>query len=312
MSFKLFFKKHFNGIYRYYQHLQRVCFKNKANKYKKKSVDQAKKIIEKVYFKKIGAHIDWSNPERYTEKMQISKLFYANQIKADLSDKFKVRDWVSKKIGDDYLIPLLGVWDSFSEINFSVLPKQFVLKTNHGSGTILIVKDKDKMDYKDAKSKINDWMNTDYGYTTYFETHYSLIDRKIIAEKYLETDLGELQDYKFLCFNGRPYFCWVDLGRFSNHTRTVFDMEWKLQPWTQAQYGISKAPIEKPKNFDKMIEIATILSKGFDQVRVDLYNINGKIYFGEMTFTNGSGLDQIVPDEYDKVLGSLWQQERIR
>ena len=126
----------------------------------------------------------------------------------------------------------------------------------------------------------------------------------------METERGELQDYKFLCFDGEPQFCWVDLGRFSDHTRTVFDMQWNLQPWTQANYGISKEPIPKPKNFEKMVELARVLAQGFSHVRVDLYNVDGTIYFGEMTFTNGSGLDPIVPDEYDLVLGQYWKQER--
>ena len=153
----------------------------------------------------------------------------------------------------------------------------------------------------------DDWMKIDYAFTNSLQLHYRKIPRKIIAEKYLETDLGELQDYKFLCFDGTPYFCWVDLGRFSKHTRTVFNMKWELQPWTQATYGIASHEIPKPKNFDKMVEIATILSKGFSHVRVDLYNVDGKIYFGEMTFTNGSGLDPIVPEKYDRVLGDYWK-----
>ena len=152
----------------------------------------------------------------------------------------------------------------------------------------------------------NDWMKMDFAFVDSIQLHYSTIPRKIIAEKYLETSLGELQDYKFLCFNGKPYFCWVDLGRFKKHTRTVFNMNWERQEWTQSHCGTYEGTIEKPLGFEKMVELAKILSYGFAQVRVDLYNVNGKIYFGEMTFTNGSGLDPIVPEEYDYVLGQLW------
>ena len=150
----------------------------------------------------------------------------------------------------------------------------------------------------------------DFAYTNLFEMHYSQIDRKIIVEQYIESEKGELQDYKFLCFGGAPKFCWVDLGRYTKHTRTVFDMNWQKQPWTQSKTTVDNIP--KPKNFEKMIEIAAKLSEGFAQVRVDLYNVDGKIYFGEMTFTNGSGFDRIIPAEYDKALGDLWilpQQE---
>ncbi|MBO1871819.1 glycosyltransferase [Lachnoanaerobaculum sp. Marseille-Q4761] len=264
-------------------------------------------LIEKEYLKVFGNILDWNNLRTYTEKMQWEKIYDKNPIKTTLTDKYAVREWVEGKIGKDYLIPLIGVWDSFDNIDFDLLPKQFVLKTNHGTGTNLIVKDKYKINMRRAKRMFDDWMKTDYAFTNSLQLHYRDIKRKIIAEKYLETNLGELQDYKFLCFDGKPCFCWVDLGRYSKHTRTVFDMNWKLQPWTQASYGIANYDIPMPKNFDMMIDIANILSKGFSHVRVDLYNIDGKIYFGEMTFTNGSGLDPIIPKEYDKVLGDYWK-----
>ncbi len=239
--------------------------------------------------------------------MQWSKFYDTTPIKTTLSDKYLVREWVAEKIGAEYLIPLLGVWDRFSEIDFDALPDRFVLKTNHGSGSVIIVKDKSRFDKADAGRCFDDWINIDYGYATGYELQYSGIKRKIIAEKYVETELGELQDYKFLCFDGKPYFCWVDLGRFGKHTRNVYDLDWKLQLWNQYTYGNSAAPIPKPKNSEKMIEIATVLCQGFSHVRVDLYNIEGKIYFGEMTFTNGCGFDRIIPDKYDFMLGELWK-----
>ena len=279
-----------------------------VRKLKKLDDTERRKTISEMSLLRIGHPIDWVNPTAYTEKMQLEKLSTSNPLKSRLADKYLVREWVSEIIGDKYLIPILGVWDSFDEICFDELPEQFVLKTNHGSGTNLIVKSKLEMDYKLVKKKFNDWMKTDFAYTTGFEMHYSAINRKIIAEKYLETDLGELQDYKFICFNGKPYFCWVDLGRFGNHTRTVFDLDWNVQPWTQERYGISKEPIPKPQNFDKMVELATALCQGFTHVRVDLYNVDGDIFFGEMTFTNGSGFDPIVPEKYDYMLGKLWER----
>lgn len=303
-------KKMFPGLYDFYQHLGRRIAIREIEKMKKMPIQEKVKTLEKAYLEKIGHELDWDNLQTYTEKMQWEKMYHEYPVKAVLADKYLVRDWVAEKIGGQYLIPLLGVWDSFDEIDFDSLPNQFVLKTNHGSGTNEIVKNKQKMHYKQVKCRFDDWMQMDFAYTTFFEMHYSDIPRKILAEKYLETDRGELQDYKFLCFDGEPQFCWVDLGRFSDHTRTVFDMQWNLQPWTQANYGISKEPIPKPKNFEKMVELARVLAQGFSHVRVDLYNVDGTIYFGEMTFTNGSGLDPIVPDEYDLVLGQYWKQER--
>ena len=300
-------KKKFPGLYDYYQHMKRMKVLANAKRLESLPEEKYNDLIEKEYLKVFGNILDWNNLRTYTEKMQWEKIYDKNPIKTTLTDKYAVREWVEGKIGKDYLIPLIGVWDSFDNIDFDLLPKQFVLKTNHGTGTNLIVKDKYKINMQRAKRMFDDWMKTDYAFTNSLQLHYRDIKRKIIAEKYLETNLGELQDYKFLCFDGKPCFCWVDLGRYSKHTRTVFDMNWKLQPWTQASYGIANYDIPMPKNFDMMIDIANILSKGFSHVRVDLYNIDGKIYFGEMTFTNGSGLDPIIPKEYDKVLGDYWK-----
>ena len=299
-------KKKFPELYDFYQHIQRVRVLENTKILKNVPEEEYPQLIEKEYKKIFGHSLDWNNLQTYTEKMQWEKIYDKNPMKTILADKYLVRQWVGSKIGNDYLIPLIGVWDSFNDIDFSSLPDKFVLKTNHGTGTNLIVKDKEKLNLKRAQRMFDDWMETDYAFTNSLQLHYKDIPRKIIAEEYLETDLGELQDYKFLCFNGEPCFCWVDLGRFSKHTRTVFNMKWELQPWTQATYGIADYDIPKPKNFDKMVEIAGILSKGFSHVRVDLYNVDGKIYFGEMTFTNGSGLDPIIPKEYDT------RKEKIR
>lgn len=300
-------KSAFPWLYTFYKYFKKIHNQYTINKLKKFNESQRKKFISDMYRERIGRELDWDNPKSYTEKMQIEKL-KENIVKTQLADKYLVRDWVENKIGKEFLIPLLGTWDCFDDIDFNVLPNQFVLKTNHGSGTNIIVKDKSTFNIKAARSTVKNWMKTNYAYTTGFEMHYSDIKPKILIEKYLETDLGELQDYKFLCFNGKPYYCWVDLGRYTNtHTRTVFDMQWNIQPWTQERYGISKVPIKKPKNFERMIEIVTVLCQGFSHVRVDLYNVSGAIYFGEMTFTNGSGFDRIIPEEYDYTLGSMWK-----
>lgn len=299
-------KNFFPCAYDFYKHLLRKKKIREISVIKKMNEREYPLILAEQYECSIGRKLDWNRLETYTEKMQWEKLYDKNPLKVKLTDKYLVRSWVEDKIGYEYLIPLLGVWDSFEQIDFHSLPDKFVLKTNHGSGTNMIVKDKNKLNKRRASRTFADWMSTNYAYCNGFEMHYSYIKPKIVAEHYIETSFGELQDYKFLCFDGIPYYCWVDMGRYSNHTRNVYDLNWKLQPWNQGSYNNYKDPIEKPINFEKMVELAAILAQGFSHVRVDFYNIEGTIYFGEMTFTNGSGLDAIFPAEYDKMLGSLW------
>lgn len=304
MSWRRFLKKNFPYIFERYKHYRRKKTMKKINLLKNASVKELEKIISERYYEKFGHKLDWDNLNSYTEKMQWEKLYDNNPLKAKLADKYLVREWVTSVLGSEYLIPLLGVWDSFDEIEFNTLPNKFVLKTNHGSGTNVIVTDKSKLNIKSLKCKFDDWMNIDFGLLS-MELHYSRIERKIIAEQFVETEEGELQDYKFLCFDGEPFFCWVDTGRFTEHTRNVYDLEWRLQPWNQETYS-QKDCIEKPENFDEMISVARTLCKSFSHVRVDLYNVKGKIYFGEMTFTNGGGFDRIIPEKYDYMLGGLW------
>ncbi|MCX0383542.1 ATP-grasp fold amidoligase family protein [Clostridium perfringens] len=300
-------KKKMPKLYSFYGHLSRRKLIRDINKRKKIDEKQYPQMLAKEYKLRIGHELDWNNLRTYTEKMQWEKIYNKNPLKSMLADKLLVREWVTEKIGAEYLIPLLGTWDSFDKIDFSKLPKKFVLKTNHGTGTNILVKNKEKMDNTDVKWKINDWLETDYGYKAALELHYSKINPVVLAEQYIETECGELQDYKFLCFDGIPYFCWVDIGRYNNHTRNVYDLNWNLQPWNQEEYNHYKEPIAKPDNFEEMIRLVKVLSSGFSHVRVDLYNVKGRIYFGEMTFTNGSGFDRILPTEYDLVLGDLWK-----
>ena len=298
-------KKNFPIAYEWYRHIKRIQYIYEIKRKKKMTTEEHRGWISNQYKKRIGSDMDWDNPTTYTGKMQWVKLYDNNPMRIMCTDKYKVRKWVVDNIGEEHLIPLLGVWDKFEDIDFHLLPEKFVLKTNHGSGTNIIVLNKKLLNLKTARLKINDWLRTDFGYKT-LELHYSKIEPKIIAEEYIESRYRELQDYKFLCFDGKPEYCWVDMGRYSEHTRNVYDMNWKLQQWNQETYSHYKEPIPRPKNFDKMIEIATALSKGFPHVRVDLYNVEGKIYFGEMTFTNGGGFDRILPAEYNTMLGNLW------
>jgi TupA-like ATPgrasp len=263
--------------------------------------------LAKIYKQKTGDVLDWNDIKTYNEKMQWAKLFDNNPQKAMLTDKYLARDWVKEKIGDQYLIPLLGVWDTFDEINFEKLPQRFVLKTNHGSGTNIIVKDKNSFNKKEAKKRFDKWFKINYAFKNGFEMQYKNIKPKIIAEKYIEEADGDLKDYKFLCFHGKVFFCWIDSDRFSDHRRNVYNLNWELQEWRQHHYKNTDTAVEEPENFKLMVELAKKLCSDFSHVRVDLYNSNGKIYFGEMTFTNGGGFEKITPHEYNLMLGDLWE-----
>lgn len=264
-------------------------------------------LLKKDYHKFTGLELHFP-PRTYSEKIQWSKIYDSTKEKGILSDKFAVRKWVKEKIGEEYLVPLLGVWDTFDEINFEELDTSFVLKATHGSGTNIVVPDKKCFDKKAAKKDFDFWLKQDFSFFGCgYEMHYQYVQPKIIAEKFLNPLSGTLNDYKFLCFNGKVHYCWVDTDRETNHKRNVYDLEWNLQPWTQFTYGNAERTIEKPQNFKKMVEIAECLAQGFDHVRVDLFDVDGKIYFGEMTFTNGKGYEIVEPREYDAFLGELWQ-----
>ena len=273
---------------------------------KNSTLEQKRKILEDTYLERVGVPLDLDNPKRYTEKIQWTKLYGVTEEMSFLSDKYRVRDWVKNIIGEEYLFPLITAVKSFDEIDFMQLPNRFVIKSNNSSGWNIIVIDKNKLDMQSVKKKMRFWQSTNYAYYSILEMQYESIPTMFLIEEYITDHNDELNDYKFLCFDGVPYFCWVDTGRFAHHTRTVYDMNWVRQPWTQV-YDPNEVYIEKPENFAEMKKLATILCKGFKHVRVDLYNVDGKIYFGEMTFTNGNGFDRIVPDEYDEILGRYFK-----
>ncbi len=281
-------------------------WKEKWNRFNSLGTDNYENEIRELYKAKIGTDLNLETPTRFTEKIQWRKLMDRNPIYTQLTDKLEVRKWVERKIGPNYLIPLLGSWEKAEDINFETLPRSFVLKTNNGSKTNIIVRDKAKIDKEFSKKKLEFWLH--YPVAAFsLELHYLNIAPKIIAEEYLAPDRGEdIEDYKFLCFSGEPKYFWVDTDRSSHHKRNVYDMDWKLQDWTVGKNPKIQEEVKPPESFDKMVDIARILSKGFAHVRVDLYNVSGRIYFGEMTFTSGGGIEPFVPDEMDEVIGKMW------
>jgi len=254
------------------------------------------------YERVFGRKLNWDNPQTYNEKINVSKVYMPTPEKTRLTDKYLVREWIREKIGDEYLIPLLGVYASFDEIDFASLPDKFVMKCNHDSGSVTLVSDKSTIDMKALGRKYDFHMRTNYAWTG-FEMHYRDIKPRIIIEQYM----GDANnDYKFLCFDARPYYCWVDFDRFTKHTRNFYSLDWERQPFSLLYSNNPKDP-ERPSRFDEMKKIAERLCEEFAQVRVDLYFISGKIYFGEMTFTSEDGFGKLTPDEWDYKLGALWQ-----
>ena len=264
-------------------------------------------ILTKIFQHNIGKPLDLNNVRTFTEKLQWLKLYDATPLKSRLADKYLVRRWVAEKIGDQYLIPLLGVWNDFDDINFDDLPDQFILKCNHGSGMNIIVRDKKSFDKQRAREKINAWLAVNFA-AHYFELHYTRIDRKIIAEKFMANgDAPDLIDYKFWCFDSKPTYCKTMTERTTELRIDYFDMNFQHMDFEQNNHPNSDHPerIPPPKNFELMKKLAAKLAEGFAFVRVDFYEIEGKVYFGEMTFTPGAGNFYYKSEGTDEYLGKL-------
>lgn len=240
-----------------------------------------------------------ANPVYFGEKIQWLKIYGNLEKYTNLVDKYLVRDYIKEKIGTKYLVSLLGAFDNPKEINFEKLPNQFVIKLNTGSGFNIIVTDKQKINSDKIIKQLNKWMKLNY-YKIKKEPQYKNIQKKIIIEEYISDKNGELNDYKFFCFNGKVEFIEVDSDRFCNHTMDFFDKDWNLLQLHKGKYKNSSTIPMKPENFNKMINIAEELASDLQFVRVDLYNVDGNIYFGELTFTPAGGLTKFNPIEKDK------------
>lgn len=254
-----------------------------------------------------GYPLNLQNPRTFNEKLQWIKLYDRNPLYTQLVDKFLVREFVKEKIGEDHLIPLIGVWDTPEEIDFDALPDQFVLKCNHNSGTgMCICKDKSALNIAEVKDNLWRGLKEDY-YLTAREWPYKNVPRKIICEKFMVDESNtELKDYKFYCFNGKAQILLRVKDRFSDKPTSAnyYSRDGQELPikWGFEQ---NQEPSEWQEAYDEMFRLADILASGIPQVRVDFYLVNGKIYFGEMTFFDGGGFDRIEPVEWDYKLGDL-------
>lgn len=272
-----------------------------------------KQYLSLRYRCQMGHWINWNNPKTFTEKIQWLKVYNRNPEYTTMVDKYTAKQYVAERIGEEYIIPTIGVWDKIEDIDWEVLPNQFVLKTTHGGGSCGVVICKDKMTFdKDfALAKLKDSLASDI-YKGLREWPYKNVPKRIIAEKYMSSEYtmkssDDLVDYKFFCFNGEPVYCQVIRDRNTKETIDFYDMNWKHMPFVGlnpvVQNGLN--PVVRPKKLDEMQKICRKLSVGKPFLRVDLYDINGKIYFGEMTFFPASGIGNFNPSEWQIKLGDL-------
>lgn len=262
------------------------------------------------YYLRFGRRLNLKNPQRFSEKIQWLKLHNRDKKFTQMVDKAAAKDYVSSIIGSDYIIPTYGVWDTFDEIQFDSLPNEFVLKTTNGGGggnDVVICTDKKRLDLDKIKIPLSQSLNNNI-YKTLREWPYKDVKARFIVEKYIETSGTELLDYKFFCFNNVPKYCQVLSGRKDVECSDFFDMEWNHQPFHEPrEFPFSQNNLIKPINFDNMFGLASKLASDINSpfVRIDFYNIQGKIYFGEITFFPTSGLGGFSPSEWDLKFGNL-------
>ncbi|HAS91453.1 MAG TPA: glycosyl transferase [Clostridiales bacterium] len=255
--------------------------------------------------KNLAYNLNLANPQTFNEKIQWLKVHYRNPIMSKCADKVAVRDIVAEKIGKEYLTPIYGVWDSVDDININGLPNEFVLKPNHSSGRVIICKDKEVFNWNVEFAKLRKWMKENYYYQN-GEWVYKNIKPKIICEKLLS---GSMIDYKFMCFHGEPRLLFTCSDRETDLKVTFFDLEFIKLPFIR-KYKSSNI-VKKPQKFEKMIELSKVLASDFAFVRVDFYENQGNIYFGELTFFPGNGMECFEPIEWDKKIGDMLDLSRI-
>lgn len=263
--------------------------------------------LKLLYRIKNGYWMDFENPKTFNEKLQWLKVNVFRPEYTQMVDKYAVKEYVTKKIGAEYVIPTLGVWNKPEDIEWEKLPQKFVLKTTHGGGScgVVICKDKNALDKKKAIDDLNESMAFSVG-NAFREHPYMGVQKRVIAEELLEIGSGDLRDYKIFCFNGQARFFKVDFGRFTEHRANYYSPDCRLLPYGEVVCKPDpNAEIEIPQNIGKMIQLAEKLSEGIPFVRVDLYNVNGTIRFGELTFYPASGLSKWTDKKWDEEIGDM-------
>lgn len=257
-----------------------------------------------LYHLRLMKKLNLKNPITYNEKLQWLKLNYRKPVMTKMVDKFEAKKWIRQIVGEEYVIKNYGIWNQFDEIDFNILPNQFVLKTTHDQGGVVICKDKDIFDLKEAKKKLDKHLKIKH-YLISREWPYKDVKPRILAEEYLNSnnDLN-FKDYKFYCFNGEPKVMYISMGKVAGKmTLDYYDMNFNKLNIRRPGIENSGCSNIKPQNWDLMIDLSRRLSMGFPHIRIDFYEINNKTYVGELTFFQGGGLMRFIPEEWDKIFG---------
>lgn len=269
-----------------------------------------KSYISIAYKLTFGRKLRWDNPETYTEKINWCKLHWYNPLVEKCVDKYDVREYVELKIGKQYLNEVYGVWNTYEEINFEELPEQFVIKVTNGSGDVYLCSDKKKLDEREMKKRLDRYRRHNVFYANR-EWPYLAANRRYIAEKLIKSADGKaIKDYKIFCFYGEPKFCFVGSDRDTEVKFDFFDNDWNYIPVRNGHDHKNPLP-ERPQYWSEMLEVAAKLSEDFPHVRVDLYEEEGKVYFGELTFFHFGGFVKFEPDSFDYEFGKLFDLSRI-
>lgn len=263
--------------------------------------------VRMIYRVQFGKKLDLDDPKTFNEKLNWAKLYDRNPEYTKMVDKIAVRDYIEAKLGPGYAVPLLGIYKSFDEIPFDNLPDQFVIKTNHDSAGYVICKDKKTFDIESAKKKLNKHLARNYFWMGR-EWPYKNIKPQLLVEEYMQDgDKEDLNDWKFYCANGKPFLFYTTFERGSKRglSMNYYNMDGSRIPVRHCNYPNYDGDLVRPENFEEMVRIAEKLSEGISFVRVDLYEVNGKVYFGELTFFPGCGIEGVIPDDYDRIWGDM-------
>ena len=262
----------------------------------------AKPYLKLVYRIKAGKKLNLKNPVTFCDKQNWLKLHNIHPEYTELVDKIAVREHIKEILGEEYLFPIYGSWEHFNQIDFDKLPDKFVLKCNHDSGSVKVITDKSKIDKNELEKFFEDRLKLN-PYVFGREYPYKNVKPCIMAEKFMTPDGEEdINDYKFFCFNGKPEIMFIATDRSTDVKFDFFDMEFRHLPFRNGHPNATH-PIACPPAFEKMKELAAVLSKGIPQLRVDFYDINGQVYFGELTFFHHSGLETFEPEAWDEKFG---------
>ncbi len=281
--------------------------------YDNRSLKYLANILANRRFRRaFGRNLDLDNPQGYNEIINYEKLRTDTSAWVTLADTYAVREFVKSRGLEHILVKLYGVWDRARDVYFEKLPDSFVLKSNNGCATVILVKDKSLLAIRKTKRRLATWLRLKFGYRA-IEPHYFKIKPRIIAEELLQDENDPAQqisliDYKWFCFNGHVSYVETTANRGGGTNKCIYDTNWVSYPHYINSSRITPIEVARPKCLNKMIEACEILSKGFSQVRVDLYEVKGKIYFGEMTFSTAGGYGQRRTQEFDALLGDLYRQ----